>query len=157
MRSILSRGIFAVALSVLTASGADMSLGTWKLNVEKSKYTPAPFPLKAVTMVREASDGGVKVTVTGERADGTPINTSYTSKYDGAASPLTGSGLPFDSISIKRVNADTFTDERKKTGGPYHVSGRTVISNGGKMMTNTLTGTDPNGKPLRATLIYEKK
>lgn len=68
MRSLLCRGIFAVALTVLAASGADMSLGTWKLNVEKSKYAPAPFPLKTVTMVREPSDGGVKVTVTGERA-----------------------------------------------------------------------------------------
>ncbi len=88
MRSLLCRGIFAVALTVLSASCADMSLGTWKLNIEESKYTPAPFPLKTVTMVREASDGGVNVAVTGERTDGAPINTSYTTKYDGAVSPL---------------------------------------------------------------------
>ena len=56
------------------ALGADNTIGTWKLSVEKSKYTPAPMPLKSLTVTREASDGGVKVTTTGEQADGTPIN-----------------------------------------------------------------------------------
>ena len=34
--------------------------------------------------------GGVKVTTTGENMDGTPINSSYTAKYDGKEYPVTG-------------------------------------------------------------------
>ena len=83
MTRLVNIALFALAITTVTAFGADNSLGTWKLNVEKSKYTPAPFPIKSMTNVREVADGGVKVTVTGERADGAAVNVSYTAKYDG--------------------------------------------------------------------------
>ncbi|HEY6373866.1 MAG TPA: hypothetical protein VIX37_25060 [Candidatus Sulfotelmatobacter sp.] len=75
------------------------------------------MPFKSVTVTREASDGGVKVTTTGERTDG-PINASYTAKYDGKEVQVTGNS-PYDTIAIKQVNANTLTEERKKTGGSY--------------------------------------
>src|ERR1035438_10135051 len=71
MRIILTQALIAMAITTVAAFGADNTLGTWKLNVAKSKYTPAPMPVKSLTVTREASDGGVKQTVTGERADGT--------------------------------------------------------------------------------------
>jgi len=58
----------------------DNSIGTWKLNIDKSKYTPAPFPFKSQSTIRSAADGGVKVTGTGVQADGKPSNSSYTVK-----------------------------------------------------------------------------
>src|ERR1700758_4110315 len=109
MRNILKNSIRLMALTVFTvmsAFSADESLGTWKLNLEKSKFSPSA-PVKSLTTTREASDGGVKVTSTGERADGTPINASYTAKYDGKEYPVTGS--PYDTIAVKQVNANTFT------------------------------------------------
>jgi hypothetical protein len=149
--------LLALAVTTITAFGADNSLGTWKLNVAKSKYTPAPFPIKSLNTVREASNGGVKVATTGERADGSKINISYTAKYDGTAATVTGEGLLYDSISIKQVNANTLTDERKKTGGPYHATGRTVISKGGKTMTVTTGGTNADGKAFKSTLVFDKQ
>ena len=157
MRRILNRAFLTVALTTLTAFGADNSLGTWKLNVAKSKYTPAPMPIKSITVTREASDGGVKVTTTGERTDGTSIKTSYTAKYDGTETQVAGSGSPYDTIALKQVNANTFTDHRKKAGGPYHATGRTVISNGGKTMTTTTKGTNADGKAFTSTFVYEKQ
>jgi hypothetical protein len=157
MRNLLSKAFIALAITTIAAFGADNSIGTWKLNVEKSKYTPAPFPVKSLTSTREASDGGVKVTNTGERADGTPINSSYTAKYDGTESHVTGSGAPYDTVAIKQVNANTLTDERKNTGGSYHATGRYVISGGGKTMTWTAKGTDADGKAFTATFVYEKQ
>lgn len=74
MRTLLTRALIALAITTIGALGADNSIGTWKLNVEKSKYTPAPMPVKSLTVTREAADGGVKQTTTGEQADGTPIN-----------------------------------------------------------------------------------
>jgi hypothetical protein len=156
MRTILTKALMALAITTIAALGADHSIGTWKLNIEKSKYAPAPIPVKSLTSTREASDGGVKVTTTGERADGTPINASYTAKYDGTESQVTGSGAPYDTISIKQINAGTLTDERKKTGGSYHARGRMVISGGGKTMTWTSRGTDADGKAFTSTFVYEK-
>ncbi len=157
MRTILTKALVALAITTIAALGADNSIGTWKLNVEKSKYTPAPMPLKSLTITREASDGGAKVTTTGERADGTKINTSYTTKYDGTAATVTGEGVLYDSISVKQVNANTFTDERKKTGGSYNATGRTIISNAGKTMTITIKGTNADGKPFTADFVLEKQ
>ena len=157
------RRIFSLALIVLAitcaapAFGADNSLGTWKANLEKTKYTPAPWPVKTVTSVREAVPDGVKVTTTGERTDGTAINVSYTAKYDGSPSSVSGQGAPYDSVSIKQVNANTFTYDAKKTDGKYHAHGRIVISPDGKTMTMTATGTDPDGKPMTIRLVYDKQ
>jgi len=145
-----------LAATALAAFGADNSIGTWKLDVGKSKYTPAPMPVKSLTVTREASDGGVKQTTTGEQADGTAINASYTAKYDGKEVPVTGNA-PYDTIAVKQANANTLTDERKKTGGPFKATGRTAISNGGKTMTTTAKGTNGQGKEFTQTFIFDKQ
>ena len=156
MRTILIKGLIALAIATSAALGADNSIGTWKLNVEKSTYTPAPMPVKNLAVTREASDGGVKVTTTGEQADGTPINASYTAKYDGKDVQITGNA-PYDTISIKQVNANTLTDARKKTGGPYQATSRIVISNDGKTMTTTTKGTNGEGKEFTSTFVFDKQ
>src|ERR1035437_1589001 len=156
MRTILTRALVALAITTVAAFGADNTLGTWKLNVEKSKYTPAPMPIKSLTVTKEASDGGVKQTTNGERADGTAINSSYTAKYDGKDVQVSGNAQ-YDTIAIKQVNANTLTDERKKTGGPYKATGRTVVSNGGKTMTTTTKGTNADGKEFTQILVFDKQ
>jgi len=55
------------------------------------------------------------------------------------------------------VNANTLTDERKKTGGPYKATGRTVVSNGGKTMTTTAKGTNADGKAFTQTFVFDKQ
>jgi hypothetical protein len=155
--------MFSLALVVLAitttsaALGPDNSLGTWKANVTASKYSPAPWPVKSLTVVREAVPGGVKVTNSGERRDGTAINTSYVANYDGTPGSVTGQGAPYDTISIKQVDANTFTYEAKNTTKKYHASGRTVISSDGKTMTTTAKGMDADGNAMTMKLVYDKQ
>jgi hypothetical protein len=157
MRRMLGSVLAILAVTAIAALGADNSVGTWKINVTKSKYTPAPFPIKSLTSVREAAPGGVKVSNTGERADGSPINATYAAKYDGTSTAVTGTGSPYDTISLKQVNANTLTYQAKQANGKYSASGRTVISSDGKTMTTKAKGTDTNGKPMTLTLVYEKQ
>ena len=156
MRTLLARTLIGLAINTINALGADNTLGTWKLNTADSKFTPGPAPVKSLTVTREASDGGVKVTVTGERADGTPVNSSYTAKYDGQDVQVPGNA-PYDTIAIKQVNANTLTDERKKTGTPYRATAHSVISNGGKTMTTTVKGTGSDGKAFTNVMVFEKQ
>jgi len=156
MRRMFGRVLAVLAITAVAALGADNSIGTWKLDIAKSKYTPAPMPVKSLTSVREAVAGGVKVTTSGERTDGA-VNSGYTAKYDGSWATVTGTGSPYDSISIKQVNANTLTYEAKQTNGKYRASGRTVISSDGKTMTTKAKGTDANGAPMTLTLVYEKQ
>jgi hypothetical protein len=156
MRNILTKAFIALAITTVAVFGADNTLGTWKLNIAKSKYTPAPMPIKSLTVTREAADGGVKQTTTGEQADGTAINSSYSAKYDGKDVQVSGNA-PYDTIAIKQVNANTLTDERKKTGGPYKATGRTVVSNGGKTMTTTTKGTNGQGQAFTSDFVFDKQ
>ncbi len=156
------RKMFGVALATLAlattlvALEADNSLGTWKINLAASKYTPAPWLVKSLLVVREAVPGGVKVTTTGERTDGTAINTTYSANYDGTPAGVTGKGAPYDTVSIKKVDSNTFQYEAKNTTGKYSATGRLVISNEGKTMTLTAKGADTDGKEMTVILVYDK-
>jgi hypothetical protein len=158
MRKIFSLALFALAItSTASAWGADNSLGTWTANIPKCEYTPAPWPVKSLSVTREAESGGVKVTNTGMRTDGSAINASYTAKYDGSWSEVTGEGAPYDSISVKQIDANTFTYQAKNSKTKYRASGRVVISGDGKTMTTTASGVDADGKPMTLKLIYDKQ
>ena len=157
MKNIWAKLSIAAAFASLAAGmafAADNSIGTWKLNMEKSKFSPVPI-VKNLTTTREAADGGVKVTSTGEQADGTPINSNYTAKYDGSNTPATGA--PWDAIAIKKLNANTFTSTARKTDGKYRSTARTVISKDGKTMTSTVKGTNAEGKAFNNTMVYDKQ
>jgi hypothetical protein len=155
MRNIVANLIIGVTITTIVL-GSDNLIGTWKHNIEKSKTTsPSKNPLNNLTVVIEAIGGGVKVTATGERQDGTPINGAFTAKYDGKEYPVTGA--PWDTISMKQIDANHFTLETRKTGGNYHMTTRTVISKDGKTMTETFKGTNSAGQPTSGIDVYEKQ
>ena len=155
MRNIAAKLVIGVAITAIGMFGADSTAGTWKYNAAKSKTTNTN-PIKSQTDVREATpDGGAKDTRTGQLMDGTPSNYTYTYKYDGKESPVTGA--PFDTISVKRIDANTTSFEVKMTGGKYHLTGRNVTSKDGKTMTQTSKGTDAEGKPVTQTLVFDKQ
>ncbi len=154
MRNLLTKLAICLAVTAMAGYAADNSLGTWKLNMEKSKFTPSA-PVKSLTSTREAAEGGVKATTTGEQADGTPINASYTAKYDGKDAPVTGA--PYDTIAIKQLNANTLTFKTKNSGNKFKATGRTAISKDGKIMTSTTKGTNAEGKPTSYTMVYDKQ
>ena len=75
----------AAAFAAIAACAfcADNTLGTWKLNPDKSKPAAGQSRITSLIAVREASGDAVKVTVKGEREDKSKIDVSYTTKYDG--------------------------------------------------------------------------
>jgi hypothetical protein len=155
MRNIAAKLFIVLAITAIGAFGADNSLGTWKYNAAKSKTT-STNPIKSQTDVREATrEGGVMVTRTAHLADGTSQNFRYIYRYDGKPHPATGG--PFDSISVKRIDANTTSFEVSATDGKYHATGRNVISNDGRTLTQTSTGTDAKGKPVKQTLVFDRQ
>jgi hypothetical protein len=149
------RILFAMTAMAALALCADNTLGTWKVNAAKSKAAPGTSPIKSLTVVREAAGDAVKVTVKGEREDNSKIDVSYTAKYDGKDVTVSGSGLPYDTVAIKQVDANTLTDVRSKKGGSYKATGQFTVS--GKTATLTTKGTGADGKPFTATSVYDKQ
>jgi hypothetical protein len=85
--AVICVGLVAV-LTVFTATamGAGMLVGTWKLNVAKSKYSPGPAPLSN-TVKFDVIDGGIKLVADGVDSQGRKTHNEYTAKFDGTDNP----------------------------------------------------------------------
>lgn len=133
---------------------ADSLIGTWTLNVAKSKYSPGPPP-KAQTSTYEAAGQATKVTVKGTGADGQPTQFQYTASYDGKDYPVTGNP-DYDMTSLKRIDAYTVEFTRKKAGKVVQ-SGTNVVATDGKTRTTTTKGTNAQGQQISNVAVYEKQ
>ena len=151
---IYVRMILAALSVALVWSAADPVIGTWKLNVAKSKYSPGPAP-KSATIAYEAAGDGVKRTGETVGADGQTTSFSYTAQYDGKDYPVTGNPNA-DTITLKRINAYT-TEATLKKGGKVTTTARRVVSKDGKTLTLTLKGTNAQGQRVNAVAVYEKQ
>ena len=162
MRSILRNAIVGLALTILAtgttgvlAQGKNLpEVGTWKLNVEKSRYSPGPAP-KSLTVKIEAAGKGIKFASEGVAADGKPIATAYTTDFDGKDHPLKGSPVA-DMVSVRRIDAQTAERSDKKAGKVMLTQTREVAKDG-KTFTVNITGTNDKGEPVNNRLFFEKQ
>ena len=147
----------AIAMTLAVALGGTalaQSVGTWKLNLAKSKYPQGQGP-KSATIVYEAAGAGIKVTVDQVPATGPAIHFTYTANYDGKDVPLVGS--PFgDTAARTRVNPTTTKTVNKKDG--QILSTLTIVTSAdGKTLTVTAAGKDATGQNIDSVSVYEKQ
>jgi hypothetical protein len=132
----------------------DPAVGTWKLNVAKSRYSPGPTPKSNVITIVAAGD---TLKISSQGVDGTdkPTSTNYTATFDGKDNPIKGAPA-YDTVSHKRIDANTTEQTRKKEGKTVQTATR-KISADGKTMTVTSRGTTDSGKALNNVAVYEKQ
>jgi hypothetical protein len=132
-------------------------VGTWKLDVAKSKSEPAPPP-KSQTRTIVAEGEGAKYMFDGIRADGTSFSYSFTVNYDGKDYPITGTGAPggADTIAIKLVGTHKGEATLKK-GGKEVGKSEAEVSKDGMTTTVKSKGTTPDGKPYSTNSVYNKQ
>lgn len=100
--------ILGLALSIAHSTASDDPvLGTWRLNVEKSKFIPGPGWRSQIRVYR-STPAGIAVTWTGIDANGEKMRVSYTYQYDGNDYPMGGSGS-YDTLNAVRIDARTLT------------------------------------------------
>ena len=152
-RTILASAVAYFASLALYA--ADPSIGTWKLNEAKSKFSPGAT--KNTTVVYEIAGSGdnVKIIVDGMDKDGKPIHSEWTGKFDGKDYPVTGNPTE-DARTYKKIDDRTLEFTSKK-GGKAFVTGRVAIAADGKTRTVTTTATDAGGKKEQNTAVYDKQ
>ena len=139
----------------LSAQASDPRIGTWKLNVAKSKYSPGPAP-QSQTLKVEVSGKGEKVTSEVVGADGKRNTSTYTANFDGKDYPLSGSLVGADKVSLKRIDART-TERTDKKDGKAVMTLKRVVSQDGKTMTVTTKGTNAEGKPVNNVVVFDKQ
>ena len=147
--------ILGAAAAVRAADPPDPTLGTWKLNVAKSKFIPGP-PFRSEIRTYVALPDGVKVTIVRVDGDGKKITTEYPANYDGKYYQVTTSGGPADAISLTRINVLT-AEVYLKHGDNVVATARRVVSKDGKTMTITYNGVSPEGDHTDFVLVYDKQ
>jgi hypothetical protein len=138
----------------LSAQGSDPRIGTWKLNLAESKYSPGPAP-QSVTVIVQPSGQGEKVTTEAVNAAGTRTTTQYTADFDAKDYPVTGSQI-YDTVSLKRIDAWT-TEGTYKKGSTEALTMRRAVSQDGKTMTVTTTGKNAQGQAINSVAFYQKQ
>jgi hypothetical protein len=153
MRKLLTLLLLGLAFAAGPAFAADPIVGTWTLNVAKSKFTSGPAP-KAGTRVYTESDGVYTMDqkITGSDGKEVPFKVQF---RDGQDTPLTGAN-GIDSIHATKVNANTW-DFALKSGGKEVGHVHRTVSADGKMLTAHNTGKQPSGATGDDTLVFDKK
>jgi hypothetical protein len=128
-------------------------LGSWKLNVSKSKLGSEPAP-QSITSTIKSSGQGVKLTGVRIGADGIRSECQYTANYDGKDYPITGSRNA-DTVSLKKVDSRTIERTDKKAGKVVETS-TTVFAEDGKSCTTTGKARNLHGEDFHFVVVHDK-
>jgi hypothetical protein len=157
-RTILILGllsaVFATTAPQVGLTQSNPLIGTWKLNLAKSKFTPGPPP-KSQTLTFEGAGQDLKNTAETIDAQGQATKTVFMHIYDGKPHPTTGNAV-FDATTYTQVDAYHVNWVRSKAEKAVQ-AGSNVISSDGKTFTVTTDGTGANGQPISSVAVYEKQ
>jgi hypothetical protein len=128
-------------------------VGSWKLNVSKSKLGSEPAP-QSITSTVKPSGQGVKITGVRIGADGIRTECQYTANYDGKDYPITGSKNA-DTVSLKKVDSRTIERTDKKAGKVVETS-TTVFSEDGKSCTTTGKARNLHGEDFHFVIVNDR-
>jgi hypothetical protein len=143
---------FAIALPQV--GFAQTNIGTWKLNLAKSAYSPGPAP-KSQTLTFAGEGKDLRDTVDGTDAEGKPVKGLYIHIYDGKFYPTTGApGI--DSTAYTRIDAN-FVKFTRMNAGKVVQTGFHVVSSDGKTLTVITTGADAKGQEINTFAVFEKQ
>ncbi len=141
--------------STILAQVSNAEVGTWTLNLAKSKYKEGRAPKRATHKI-ESAGAGIKTTVDGVSGDGTVRHYEFTANYDGKDNPLVGNSANGDMIAFTRIDATT-TQAVTKHGGQVAVTMIFVVSGDAKTLTITSTGTNVFGQAVNNVSVYDRQ
>jgi hypothetical protein len=155
-------GVFVTFAAVLVVSSiarsqsSDPWIGTWKVNLEKSTFSPGPPPTVAATVKIEPSAGGIKTTIDATNAEGKPTHTETVARFDGKDNPVKGAQAPNTTNALKRIDDRTYEVIGKVDGKPT-VTTRVAVSADGKTITATQTGMNAQGESVNNVIVLDKQ
>ena len=132
-------------------------IGTWKINLAKTKYNAGTPPKNQVITYAMVGDA-LRLTAEIDNAQGHQTN-SYTAKYDGKDYPFTSTArdaVQGQTVRLKRVNANT-TQRTTWFKGKQIGTVTEVVSQGGKTLTRTQKGVNAQGQPIDNVQVLDKQ
>lgn len=156
--SMMMAGAALVLVSGL-ALAADATpspfIGTWNLNVAKSKFEGTPAVKSYSITITDAGGGKLRNAGQWVDGDGSKGQAEYTAAADGKPVPVTGYPNA-DSIVVKKTGARS-THMSMMKGGKEVEWGRYTVSKDGKTLRGTEGGVDEKGTKYKWTELFEKQ
>jgi hypothetical protein len=126
-------------------------IGTWRLNVGKSKYSPGP-PLRSETRDYTRTAAGVRGVVSRVYADGRAERFEYMANF---GKDIMVTGIPeYDSVTLRKVDELTSDAVLSHAGNVYGVARRTIAPDG-KTMTITFDRKSQEAR-IHNVAVYDK-
>ena len=148
---LTSSGSLAALQLRPTAEPPPQLIGTWRLNVAKSKYSPGP-PLRSETRVYTKQADGVKGVVSRVYGDGRTEKFEYMANF---GKDMMVTGIPeYDSVTLRKVD-DLTSDAVLSHAGTVYGVARRVIATDGKTMTITFDRKSSE-TPVHNVAVYDK-
>jgi len=156
----MKRVSFAAMVLLLTFASAPLSsaaddpvLGTWRLNLSRSKYVPGPAP-KGETRTYRQTDAGIFCTIDRVDAQGKHVpKIEFAEKYDGRYYPVTGSVVG-DAVALTRIN-DYLSEATMKHAGMVVSTTRRIITDNGKTLMLIYKEIDRE-HPVDNVIVYDR-
>jgi hypothetical protein len=137
-----------------TLCAADPSVGTWKMNPNKTVFKNGTSPMQqTVTLTETGSNLNVKVA--GTAVNGRKISVSYTIPAAGGPGKIVESS-EYDGVSAKRIGPNELDISYMK-GGKAIYTAHTVVSTDGNTLTVGTQGVNPLGDTVEGTVVYDKQ
>lgn len=146
--------LLAAACAISPAAEPTAGWGTWKLDTERSRFSPGPPP-RSLTTRFEPSGDGVKWSSERVGPDGQRSIAQYTARYDGKDYPISGSPGA-DTISLRRVDSRTTERVNKRNGKVVSVETRRVAADGDSYVTN-VTGKTAKGEAIDHMMWFNRQ
>ena len=122
--------------------------GTWKFNLEKSKFPGKPPVADQVTV---DPDG----TITVDETNSSGKSTSWHYKpQPGTAVPVVGRG---DNVTVLVTAVNPHRNEQVWNFNGREAKSYAILSKDGKTQTFHMSGTDKDGKPFSEVVVFEKQ
>jgi len=154
-RAILVAGLLVFTVPQFPLAQNQQLLGTWKVDVAKSKYEPGAAP-KNETLRFEPVGDGFKVSLDGVNQQG-PYHSEGTGKFDGIDVPVvaTPARQARFTYAFSRIDDHTW-DIVIKVNGERRILVHNVVSDDGKTMRAVSTAATSQGQIIQVA-IYEKQ
>jgi hypothetical protein len=134
-------------------------VGTWKLNLAKSTYSPGPPPKSNTLKVEAAAGGAEKDTFDGVNAQGQATHSETLRRFDGkevTPRAVQPSPTAAQTVAFKRIDDHSF-DVVGRENGKVTTTTRVAISRDGKMLTATQTGRNAQGQTVNNATVWDRQ
>jgi len=147
-------GALLLGVAPLNAQQANPLIGTWKINMAKSKFNPgSPPSTTSMNVYKPFGNNGI----TNDRtnSDGKGNTANFAMNFDGKDYPYKGS-LDRDTVSGKQLSPTLFVMAFKRKGETIQIN-YMLVSDDGKSYTNYSMITDSKKIVDQRAIVYDRQ